>query len=238
MPYLIGNVNHNLGFEQNSEDYVNLKGKRVVVLGGGDTAMDCVRTAVRQQADHVICAYRRDAENMPGSRREVKNAMEEGVEFLYNRQPIEVVEYFGQACGVKTVQTALGEAGADGRRRPEPIVGSETVMEADAVIIAFGFQPNPPKWFGDISVQTNDWDGVIAEEFQPSKFQTTNPKVFAGGDMVRGSDLVVTAIWEGRQAAEGPESRVPSLIFPSRSRRRARPLPRVRYRPRPARRPR
>ncbi|MEH6636647.1 MAG: FAD-dependent oxidoreductase [Halioglobus sp.] len=203
LPYLIGNVNHNLGFEQNSEDYVNLKGKRVVVLGGGDTAMDCVRTAVRQQADHVICAYRRDAENMPGSRREVKNAMEEGVEFLYNRQPIEVVEYFGQACGVKTVQTALGEAGADGRRRPEPIVGSETVMEADAVIIAFGFQPNPPKWFGDISVQTNDWDGVIAEEFQPFKFQTTNPKIFAGGDMVRGSDLVVTAIWEGRQAAEG-----------------------------------
>jgi glutamate synthase (NADPH/NADH) small chain len=203
LPYLIGNVNHNLGFEQDSEAYVNLKGKRVVVLGGGDTAMDCVRTAVRQQAEHVICAYRRDAENMPGSRREVQNAMEEGVEFLYNRQPIEVVEYFGQACGVKMVQTELGEPGADGRRRPEPIPGSEEVMEADAVIIAFGFQPSPPEWLGEISVQTNDWDGVIAEEFQPFKFQTTNPKIFAGGDMVRGSDLVVTAIWEGREAAEG-----------------------------------
>ncbi len=203
LPYLIGNVNHNLGFEQDSEAYVNLKGKRVVVLGGGDTAMDCVRTAVRQQAEHVICAYRRDAENMPGSRREVQNAMEEGVEFLYNRQPIEVVEYFGQACGVKMVQTELGEPGADGRRRPEPIPGSEVVMEADAVIIAFGFQPNPPEWLGEVSVQTNDWDGVIAEEFQPFKFQTTNPKIFAGGDMVRGSDLVVTAIWEGREAAEG-----------------------------------
>jgi glutamate synthase (NADPH/NADH) small chain len=203
LPYLIGNVNHNLGFEQDSEAYVNLKGKRVVVLGGGDTAMDCVRTAVRQQAEHVICAYRRDAENMPGSRREVQNAMEEGVEFLYNRQPIEVVEYFGQACGVKMVQTELGEPGADGRRRPEPIPGSEEVMEADAVIIAFGFQPSPPEWLGEVSVQTNDWDGVIAEEFQPLKFQTTNPKIFAGGDMVRGSDLVVTAIWEGRQAAEG-----------------------------------
>jgi len=203
LPYLIGNVNHNLGFEQDTEAYVNLKGKRVVVLGGGDTAMDCVRTAVRQQAEHVICAYRRDAENMPGSRREVQNAMEEGVEFLYNRQPIEVVEYFGQACGVKMVQTELGEPGADGRRRPEPIPGSEVVMEADAVIIAFGFQPNPPEWLGEVSVQTNDWDGVIAEEFQPFKFQTTNPKIFAGGDMVRGSDLVVTAIWEGRQAAEG-----------------------------------
>ncbi|HDY82679.1 MAG TPA: glutamate synthase small subunit [Halieaceae bacterium] len=203
LPYLIGNVNHNLGFEQDSKAYVNLKGKRVVVLGGGDTAMDCVRTAVRQQAEHVICAYRRDEQNMPGSRREVKNAMEEGVEFLYNRQPIEVVEYFGQACGVKMVQTKLGEPGADGRRRPESIPGSEEVMEADAVIIAFGFQPSPPQWLGEISVQTNDWDGVIAEEFQTFKFQTTNPKIFAGGDMVRGSDLVVTAIWEGRQAAEG-----------------------------------
>jgi glutamate synthase (NADPH/NADH) small chain len=203
LPYLIGNVNHNLGFEQDSEAYVNLKGKRVVVLGGGDTAMDCVRTAVRQQAEHVICAYRRDEQNMPGSRREVKNAKEEGVEFLYNRQPLEVVEYFGQACGVKMVQTELGEPGADGRRRPEPIPGSEEVMEADAVIVAFGFQPSPPQWLGEISVQTNDWDGVIDEEFQPFKFQTTNPKIFAGGDMVRGSDLVVTAIWEGRQAAEG-----------------------------------
>ncbi len=203
LPYLIGNVNHNLGFEQDSKAYVNLKGKRVVVLGGGDTAMDCVRTAVRQQAEHVICAYRRDEQNMPGSRREVKNAMEEGVEFLYNCQPIEVVEYFGQACGVKMVQTKLGEPGADGRRRPESIPGSEEVMEADAVIIAFGFQPSPPQWLGEISVQTNDWGGVIAEEFQTFKFQTTNPKIFAGGDMVRGSDLVVTAIWEGRQAAEG-----------------------------------
>lgn len=203
LPYLIGNVNHNLGFEQDPEDYVDLKGKRVVVLGGGDTAMDCVRTAVRQQAEHVICAYRRDAENMPGSRREVKNAMEEGVEFRYNCQPIEVVEYFGQACGVKMIQTELGEPDEDGRRRPQPIPGSEEVMEADAVIIAFGFQPSPPDWFGDVDVQTNDWEGVIAEEFQAFPFQTTNPKIFAGGDMVRGSDLVVTAIWEGRQAAEG-----------------------------------
>jgi len=203
LPYLVGNVNHNLGFEQEADDYVNLKGKRVIVLGGGDTAMDCVRTAVRQQAEHVICAYRRDEVNMPGSRREVKNAREEGVEFLFNRQPIEVVEYFGQACGVKVIETRLGEPGPDGRRRPEPISGSEQVLEADAVIVAFGFQPDPPAWFQEVEVQTNDWDGVIAEEHQTFKFQTTNPKVFAGGDMVRGSDLVVTAIWEGRQAAEG-----------------------------------
>lgn len=203
LPYLVGNVNHNLGFEQESEDYVNLKGKRVIVLGGGDTAMDCLRTAVRQQADKVICAYRRDEENMPGSRREVKNSKEEGVEFLYNRQPVEVVEYFGQACGVKVIETELGEPDADGRRRPQPIPGSEEVIEADAVIVAFGFQPSPPKWFEEIGVELNDWQGVIAEEEQTYKFQTSNPKIFAGGDMVRGSDLVVTAIWEGRQAAEG-----------------------------------
>lgn len=203
LPYLVGNVNHNMGYEQDDSAYVNLKGKRVVVLGGGDTAMDCVRTAVRQQAEHVICAYRRDAENMPGSRREVQNAMEEGVEFRYNMQPIEVVEYFGQAGGVKMVQTELGEPDADGRRRPQPIPGSEEIMEADAVIIAFGFQPSPAPWFEDIGVKLNDWDGVVAAEFQTYPFQTSNPKVFAGGDMVRGSDLVVTAIWEGRQAAEG-----------------------------------
>jgi len=203
LPYLVGNVNHNLGFEQEPEAYVNLKGKRVIVLGGGDTAMDCVRTAVRQGADKVICAYRRDEENMPGSRREVKNAREEGVEFLFNRQPIEVVEYFGQACGIKVVETELGEPDAGGRRRPQPIPGSEEVLEADAVIIAFGFQPSPPAWFEDVAVQTNDWNGVVAEEEQTYRFQTSNPKIFAGGDMVRGSDLVVTAIWEGRQAADG-----------------------------------
>ncbi|HAN28734.1 MAG TPA: glutamate synthase small subunit, partial [Haliea salexigens] len=203
LPFLIGNVNHNRGYEQDPADYVNLKGKRVVVLGGGDTAMDCVRTAVRQQAEHVICAYRRDEVNMPGSRKEVANAREEGVEFLFNRQPIEIVEYFGRACGVKMVQTELGEPDAGGRRRPQPVPGSEKVLEADAVIIAFGFQPDPPAWLRELGVQVNEWEGVVAPEEQEYRFQTTNPKVFAGGDMVRGSDLVVTAIWEGRQAAEG-----------------------------------
>jgi len=203
LDYLIGNVNEKMGYTQAPESYINLSGKTVVVLGGGDTAMDCVRTAVRQQADRVYCVYRRDEINMPGSRREVQNAKEEGVQFLFNRQPVAVVEYFGEAIGVKVVETALGEPGADGRRRPEPIDGSETVIEADAIIMAFGFQPSPAEWFGDIEVKLNDWEGVIAPEDQAFKFQTSNAKVFAGGDMVRGSDLVVTAIWEGRQAAEG-----------------------------------
>jgi len=185
------------------EEYIDLKEKTVVLLGGGDTAMDCVRTAVRQQADRVYCVYRRDEENMPGSRREVANAKEEGVQFLFNRQPVEVMDYFGEAIGVKVVETQLSEPGPDGRRRPEPVAGSEVVIEADAIIMAFGFQPSPAEWFSEAGVTCNDWDGVIAPEHQTFKFQTANPKIFAGGDMVRGSDLVVTAIWEGRQAAEG-----------------------------------
>jgi len=203
LDYLIGNVNQKMGYEQDPEAYIDLREKTVVVLGGGDTAMDCVRTAVRQQADRVYCVYRRDEINMPGSRREVENAREEGVQFLFNRQPIEVVEYFGEAIGVRVVETQLGEPGEDGRRRPEPIAGSETTIEADAIIMAFGFQPSPADWFTDINVSLNEWEGVVAPEHQAFKFQTSNPKVFAGGDMVRGSDLVVTAIWEGRQAAEG-----------------------------------
>ena len=203
LDYLIGNVNNNRGYQQDPEAFVNLKGQRVVVLGGGDTAMDCVRTAVRQGAKEVICAYRRDEVNMPGSRKEVQNAREEGIQFLFNRQPIEVVETNGKASGIRVVETALGEPGPDGRRRPEPIEGSEQVIDADAVIVAFGFQPSPAEWFGSAGVELNDWQGVVAAEHQNFKFQTTNPKIFAGGDMVRGSDLVVTAIWEGRQAAEG-----------------------------------
>lgn len=203
LDYLIGNVNEKMGYAQPEGNFIDLKGKTVVVLGGGDTAMDCVRTAVRQQAEQVFCVYRRDEENMPGSRREVQNAREEGVTFLFNRQPVSVLDYFGEAIGVKVVETRLGEPGADGRRRPEHVAGSEAIIEADAIIMAFGFQPSPTEWMANMDIALNDWKGVIAPEQQVFKFQTSNPKVFAGGDMVRGSDLVVTAIWEGRQAAEG-----------------------------------
>lgn len=203
LPYLIANVNRNLGFEKDPSEFINLAGKRVVVLGGGDTAMDCNRTAIRQGAVSVTCAYRRDEANMPGSVREVTNAREEGVQFLFNRQPIEIVGDENGVTGVKVVETRLGEPDAKGRRRPVEIEGSEQIIPADAVVIAFGFQPSPAPWFKDFNIQLNSWNGVIAPEHQQYKFQTTNDKVFAGGDMVRGSDLVVTAIWEGRQAAEG-----------------------------------
>lgn len=202
LPFLVSNVNRNLGFEKNPADFISVKGKKVVVLGGGDTAMDCNRTSIRQGASSVTCAYRRDEENMPGSKREVANAREEGVQFLFNRQPVAVVGE-GKVEGVKVVTTQLGEPDEKGRRRPEVIPGSEEVLPADLVLIAFGFRPNPPDWLAQHQVATNDWGGVIAPEQQLFKFQTSNPKVFAGGDMVRGSDLVVTAIWEGREAADG-----------------------------------
>jgi len=202
LPFLVANVNRNLGFEKSPEDFINVAGKRVVVLGGGDTAMDCNRTSIRQQAKSVACAYRRDEANMPGSKREVVNAREEGVDFLFNRQPVEIVGN-GKVEGVKVITTELGEADENGRRRPVPVPGSEEILPADVVLIAFGFQPSPEAWFGDHNINVNSWGGVEAAEQQQFKFQTSNPKVFAGGDMVRGSDLVVTAIWEGREAAEG-----------------------------------
>jgi glutamate synthase (NADPH/NADH) small chain len=202
LPFLVANVNRNLGFEKNAEDFISVEGKRVVVLGGGDTAMDCNRTSIRQGAESVSCVYRRDEENMPGSRREVSNAQEEGVRFQFNRQPVEVVGN-GKVEGIKVVSTQLGEPDENGRRRPEVIPGSEEIIPADVVLVAFGFQPSPEAWFADHNVNVNSWGGVEAPEEQTYKFQTSNPKVFAGGDMVRGSDLVVTAIWEGREAAEG-----------------------------------
>jgi glutamate synthase (NADPH/NADH) small chain len=202
LPYLISNVNRVQGWEKNPKEFIDLRGKRVVVLGGGDTAMDCNRTAIRQGARSVTCAYRRDEENMPGSRREVANAKEEGVEFLFNRQPVEIIG--SSRCeGVKVVTTRLGEPDERGRRRPEPVPGSEEIIPADAVIIAFGFRPSPPSWLEEFGIETDDGGRVIASERSEVKYQTTNPKVFSGGDMVRGSDLVVTAVYEGRLAAEG-----------------------------------
>lgn len=204
LPYLIANTKRLMGLATESDGYIDLKDKRVVVLGGGDTAMDCVRTATRQGAASVICAYRRDEDNMPGSRREVQNAREEGVEFRFNLQPLDiVVDEAGRACGVKLVNTELGAPDSAGRRSPQPVPGSEHVLEADAVIIAFGFAPSPAPWLADYGVILDEKGRVRAPQHGKYAFQTSNPKIFAGGDMVRGSDLVVTAIFEGRKAAEG-----------------------------------
>ena len=199
--YLISNTKKLLNLSNGKSEFINFKGKKVVILGGGDTAMDCNRTAIRQGAQSVTCLYRRDEKNMPGSRREVKNAKEEGVIFNFNIQPIDILGN-DKVKGVKTVQTELGEVDQNGRRVPVPIPGSEKIYDADVVIVAFGFRASPAAWFDDFDVETRKNGLVIAEEDQDYKFQTSNKKIFSGGDMVRGSDLVVTAIWEGREAGK------------------------------------
>jgi glutamate synthase (NADPH/NADH) small chain len=202
LPYLIANINRELGLEKSAVDFIDMRGKRVLVLGGGDTGMDCNRTALRQGAESVTCTYRRDEANMPGSRRDFRNSKEEGVEFLFNAQPIEIVGT-ERVEGVKLIETRLGAPGPKGRRIPEPVPGTEQLVPADAVVIAFGFNPSPPAWFDEfgIALHANGRVRVSANHGRP--FQTTHPKVFAGGDMVRGSDLVVTAVFEGREAARG-----------------------------------
>lgn len=204
LPFLVANARKVMGTEVSADDFIDMKGKRVVVLGGGDTTMDCVRTSIRQGASSVICAYRRDEESMPGSRREVVNAKEEGVEFQFNMQPIDIaVDDNGKAIGVRMVKTEMGEPDSAGRRRPVEIPNSAHVLEADAVIIAFGFSPSPAPWFADFGIILDEKGRVRAPAQGAFPFQTSNPKIFSGGDMVRGSDLVVTAIDEGRKAAEG-----------------------------------
>jgi glutamate synthase (NADPH/NADH) small chain len=202
LDFLISNINHCHAYEKSPADYVSMKGQRVVVLGGGDTAMDCNRTSIRQGAKSVTCAYRRDEANMPGSKREVANAKEEGVQFLWNRQPVEIVGE-DHVEGVKVVTTEMGPPDARGRRTPQVVAGSEEIIPADRVLIAFGFRPSPQPWFAQHGIDTDERGRIKAPANGQYKYQTSNAKVFAGGDMVRGSDLVVTAVWEGRQAAEG-----------------------------------
>ena len=184
----------------------DMAGKRVVVLGGGDTGMDCVRSAIRLGAAKVTCAYRRDEANMPGSAREVANAREEGVRFLFNRAPLAIEGDDNQLIGVRVVETRLGEPDARGRQAAMPIEGSESLLEADIVVIAFGFSPTVPEWLAAQGVEGSPNGRIVAGSVLPDgserlPFQTTNPKLFAGGDAVRGADLVVTAVAEGRDAA-------------------------------------
>jgi glutamate synthase (NADPH/NADH) small chain len=204
LDFLIGNTQNLMKITENAKPFVSFENKKVIVLGGGDTAMDCVRTSIRQKATEVTCAYRRDEANMPGSPREVQNAKEEGVNFQFNLQPLDIaVDKNGKACGVKFVKTQLGAADAKGRRSPEPIEGSEFIMEADAVVIAFGFLPSPPQWMKDAGVELDSRGRVVAVANSEFALQTSKQNIFAGGDMVLGSDLVVTAVDQGRKAAMG-----------------------------------
>ncbi|MGL5600389.1 MAG: formate-dependent uric acid utilization protein AegA [Silvania sp.] len=205
LPFLVGNTRQLMGLTSSAEEpFVDTAGLNVVVLGGGDTAMDCVRTALRHGATNVTCAYRRDEANMPGSKKEVKNAKEEGAVFEFNVQPVELVlDDAGRVNGIRLLRTRLGEADSQGRRRPQPIPGSEFVMPADAVIMAFGFNPHAMPWLQAQGVEVDDWGRIAASVDSRFRYQTSNPQIFAGGDAVRGADLVVTAMAEGRHAAQG-----------------------------------
>ena len=174
-------------------------GKNVVVVGGGDTAMDCVRTAVRQGAKSVKCLYRRDRANMPGSQREVKNAEEEGVEFVWLSAP---EAFLGTEAvdGVQVAKMRLGQADASGRRAPEADPGNEYRVDADLVIKALGFDPEDlPRLFGAEELSVTRW-GTLRVDHRT--MQTSLDGVFAAGDIVRGASLVVWAIRDGRDAAE------------------------------------
>jgi glutamate synthase (NADPH/NADH) small chain len=174
-------------------------GKDVVVIGGGDTAMDCVRTAIRQGAKSVKCLYRRDRENMPGSQREVANAEEEGVEFVWLSAPL-AFEGTEKVTGVKVTKMRLGQPDASGRRAPEPDPGSEFSVPADLVIKALGFDPEElPKLFGADELSVTRWGTLRVDH---KSMMTSMDGVFAAGDIVRGASLVVWAIRDGRDVAE------------------------------------
>ena len=179
---------------------LNAAKKNVVVIGGGDTAMDCVRTAIRQGAKSVTCLYRRDRANMPGSQREVANAEEEGVTFDWVAAPVAVVEKKGGgAKAVRAIRMRLGEPDASGRRAPEEIPGSDYEVKADMVIKALGFDPEDlPHHFAEPALAVNRWGGVKVDY---RSMMTAMDGVFAAGDIVRGASLVVWAIKEGRDAA-------------------------------------
>ncbi len=187
---------------------LNAEGKDIVVIGGGDTAMDCVRTSVRQKAKSVKCLYRRDKENMPGSSREVANAEEEGVEFVWLSSP---KEFKGKNKIEKLVvdQIQLGEPDDSGRRRPEIKAGSEFEIKADMVIKALGFDPEDlPNLFDTKELQVTKW-GTIKTNFDT--METNLKGVFAAGDIVRGASLVVWAIKDGRDAANAMKNYLQEL---------------------------
>ncbi len=196
MQYLTAIQRKNFGMSYDKA--FDFKDLDVVVIGGGDTAMDCVRTAKREGAKNVTCLYRRDAHNMPGSQKEYKNAVEEGVDFTFYASPKEVIlGDEGRAVGVSMIKTVLGAKDESGRQRMEEVKGSEFQVKADVVIMALGFDPAVPAFFAENGIETNSWGGLVLDE----NHQTTTAGIFAGGDCYRGADLVVTAAYDGREAA-------------------------------------
>ena len=202
LDYLIASNRKGLGdaVPEFDSGALDAQGKAVVVVGGGDTAMDCVRTAIRQGATSVTCLYRRDRANMPGSGREVSHAVEEGVVFEWLAAPKAVTGDALKAAGVVAARMRLGAPDASGRQAPEEVPGGDFDLSADLVIKALGFDPEDlPAAFAAPELAVTRWGTVKADL---RNLQTSIPGVFAAGDIVRGASLVVWAIRDGRDAAE------------------------------------
>lgn len=202
--YLAASNHMNFGDDPDPADNLSASGKRVVVIGGGDTAMDCVRTAIRQGAISVKCLYRRDRENMPGSRRETRNAEEEGVDFVWLAAPRAFVggekTSGGAVTGVRVARMRLGAPDASGRQSPEEIEDADYTEDADLVIKALGFEPEDLRSNWQVpQMEVTDW-GTVKTDIQTCRTSIEN--VFAAGDIVRGASLVVWAIKDGRNAAD------------------------------------
>ena len=206
LDYLIASNRRDLGDKVSG---LNAAGKDVVVIGGGDTAMDCVRTAIRQGARSVKCLYRRDRANMPGSQREVAHAEEEGVDFVWMAAP-EAILGETAATGVRALRMRLGIADSSGRQVPVPVEDSSFTLPADMVIKALGFDPEDvPALFGEPSLKLTKWGTVAVDE---TTMVTSLDGVFAAGDIVRGASLVVWAIRDGHDAAQSIHHYIQSTI--------------------------
>ena len=177
----------------------DFKDKDVVVVGGGDTAMDCLRTAKREGAKSVTCLYRRDANNMPGSKKEYKNAIEEGIDFTFYASPKKLVlNDDDNAIAVEVVKTTLGAKDDSDRQRMEEVKGSNFRVKADVIVMSLGFDVEKPPFLAENGIETNKWGEIIVNE---ETHETTTAGIYAGGDCYRGADLVVTAAFDGREAA-------------------------------------
>jgi len=186
-------------FEEKTEKNIDVKDKNVVVIGGGDTAMDCVRTSLREQANSVKCLYRRDSHNMPGSKKEYLNAKEEGVEFEFYTSPKSLIlNDKGDVVAVEMIKTKLSDADENGRQNVVEITGSNYQINADVVIFALGFDMMDYSFLASNGIETDKWGQILVDE----NFETTKSGVYAGGDCHRGADLVVTAARDGRDAAK------------------------------------
>ena len=181
------------------DNFIELEGKNVVVVGGGDTAMDCLRTSARLGAKSVTCLYRRDSASMPGSKKEYKNAIEEGVEFVFNKSPHEVIVNDKNAVvGLVTQDTKLIKKDGSNRASLDTVKFSEANVDADILIYALGFSSAKPDFLSENGIEFNEWGNIEVDE----DMQTSVPGIYAGGDVRRGTDLVVTAALDGRVAAK------------------------------------